>query len=329
MAKIGILNDLLKKNDKGKSRVADRLLQAEEAKINVENPPFPKVIQVETTNICNHGCVFCAYTKMERPKRHINKEVFIRIVKECYELGSREIGLFSGAEPMTCKWLDEYVKLCKDIGYKYAYISTNGSVGNTSRYLKVIDSGLDSIKFSVNGGNREIYKKVHGKDDFDKVIENIIAINKYRKKNNLNLWMGVSFVATPDTEHSFENIKNILSDTVDEIVMYHANNQSGQVDFPLPMMKDCNLPFSKAHFTAEGYIRACCNDYENFLAVEDITKMKIIDAWNSLLFRELRRKHLNDQLDGTLCGKCIRNCKGKIEPINKSLVESKNNSALT
>ena len=119
---------------------------------------------------------------MERPKRHINKEVFIRIVKECYELGSREIGLFSGAEPMTCKWLDEYVKLCKDIGYEYAYISTNGSVGNTSRYLKVIDSGLDSIKFSVNGGNREIYKKVHGKDDFDKVIENIIAINKYRKK---------------------------------------------------------------------------------------------------------------------------------------------------
>ena len=69
MAKIGILNDLLKKNDKGKSRVADRLLQAEEAKINVENPPFPKIIQVETTNICNHGCVFCAYTKMERPKR--------------------------------------------------------------------------------------------------------------------------------------------------------------------------------------------------------------------------------------------------------------------
>ena len=29
-------------------------------------------------------------------------------------------------------------------------------------------------------------------------------------------------------------------------------------------MEDCNLPFNKAHFTAEGYMRACCNDYENF-----------------------------------------------------------------
>ena len=50
---------------------------------------------------------------------------------------------------MTCKWLDEYVKLCKDIGYKYAYISTNGSVGNTSRYLKVIDSGLSFWRVGV------------------------------------------------------------------------------------------------------------------------------------------------------------------------------------
>ncbi len=322
MVKINVLNDLLEKNVKNKSAIADRLIKSNEVKQHKIELPFPKVIQVETTNICNHGCQFCAYTKMERPKRHINRDTFLRVIKECYELGSREIGLFSGAEPMTCKWLDEYVKLCKDIGYEYTYISTNGALGKTEKYLKVIDAGLDSIKFSVNGGDSETYLKVHGKNDFDKVIQNIKKISNYRKEKKIKLWMGISFVAMSHTKHSFENLKNIIGDQVDEIIMYDANNQSGQVEeFDIdPKMEDCSLPFSKAHFTVEGYMRACCNDYENYLAIDDIKNKKIIDVWNGEIFKKLRSLHLKDKLEGTLCGKCIRNCKGELKPLNEKLV---------
>ena len=75
--------------------------------------------------------------------------------------------------------------------------------------------------------------------------------------------------------------------------MYEANNQSGQVDaFPMEENREnCSLPFAKAHFTAEGYMRACCNDYENYLAIEDINKVKISEAWNGKRFQELRKKH--------------------------------------
>lgn len=324
MAKINILNDLVKSKTKNRSAIADRLINSQEVKEYKTSIKFPKVIQIETTNICNHGCTFCAYTKMQRPKAHINKDLFIKIVKECYELGSREIGLFSGAEPMTCKWLDEYVKICKDIGYTYTYMSTNGALGTTEKFLKVIDAGLDSVKFSVNGGNREIYKEVHGKDDFEKVVKNIKAIDAHRKSKNIKLWMGISFVAMKHTKDSFEEVKKLLENNVDEIIRYDANNQSGQVeDFePDLKMEDCNLPFSKAHFTVEGYMRACCNDYENLLAIDDIKNNKIMDVWNGRIFQDLRKRHLTDNLEGTLCGSCIRNCKDKISPINKSLINN-------
>ena len=42
-----------------------------------------------------------------------------------------------------------------------------------------------------------------------------------------------------------------MKDHVDEIIMYEANNQGGQVDgFPSPDVhkEDCALPFTKAHF---------------------------------------------------------------------------------
>ena len=44
-----------------------------------------------------------------------------------------------------------------------------------------IDNGLDSIKFSIHGGTKDTYKKIHGKDDFDRVIKNLIWVDEYRK----------------------------------------------------------------------------------------------------------------------------------------------------
>ena len=101
--------------------------------------------------------------------------------------------------------------------------------------------------------------------------------------------------------------------------MYEANNQSGQVEHLKPGFEKCSLPFAKAHFTVEGYMRACCNDYENLLAVEDIKKVSIIDAWNGERFKSLRKKHIDDDLDGTLCGKCIRNSTCEIKALNPTL----------
>ena len=38
---------------------------------------------------------------------------------------------------------------------------------------KAINNGLDSIKFSIHGGTSETYKKIHGKNDFERVIKNL------------------------------------------------------------------------------------------------------------------------------------------------------------
>ena len=81
---------------------------------------------------------------------------------------------FQILEPMTCKWLDEYIKFCKDEGYAYA-ISTNGSLGNFEKYQKIIDAGIDSIKFSVNGA--KMFIEIYMVKMILKVIKNIKAIN--------------------------------------------------------------------------------------------------------------------------------------------------------
>ncbi|GAA0616055.1 MULTISPECIES: radical SAM/SPASM domain-containing protein [Thalassospira] len=318
------LTEIFSSGYTGKSHIGTRLLNMITDSKREQCPPFPRQIQVETTNICNHNCNFCAYTLMERPKRHIDRDLFKRIVTESYECGAREIGLFAGAEPLTCKWLDEYISFCKETGYEYQYISTNGALVGHDKFKKILDAGLNSIKFSVNGGDRETYKAVHGKDNFDKVIDNIRFVSAYREKVSQDVYLGVSFVGMPHTIASFDNLKSLISDYVDEILYYEASNQSGQMsEFPDPPYRDCHLPFNKAHFSLEGYMKACCNDYENLLAVESISNMSVKDAWHSKRFRDLRQRHIADDLEGTLCANCIRASKCKPQPLNTELVQHK------
>lgn len=290
----------------------------------IDTPPFPRQVQFETTNICNHGCSFCAYNGMQRKKGIMDEALFQRLCKEAYDLGAREIGLFSGAEPLTCKNLHRFIEYAHSIGYEYSYISTNGIVGGIERLKQVIDAGLRSIKFSVNGGTKDSYLKVHKKDDFDKAIENIKFVSSYRKQVNHPVYLSVSFVECEDSQDSFSFLRGLVDGLVDEVLHYKADNQSGQVEgFSQPIFKDCPLPFNKAHFTVEGYLRACCNDYENLLAVEDLANQSMIDAWHSERFRSLRQKHIIDDLKGTLCGRCIRGYSDIPKPLNQELASGK------
>lgn len=283
-------------------------------------PDFPRHIMVEVTNICNHKCTFCAYSVMERSKGSMPADFFYKTVKEAYDLGAREIGLFSGAEPLTCRHLEEFVSFCVQTGYEYLYISTNGSLAKPQKLKGLIDNGLSSLKFSVNGGTREVYKKIHGADHFDRVVENIEFLNNYRKKINKEIFLGISFVEVEENKHTFIDIKKRFTGIVDEIAFYKGHNSSGQMTNLPPMMEDsCDLPFNRIHISYEGYLRACCNDYENLLAMEDLNSSSLEEAWHSQLFQSLRQRHLDDDLSGSLCGACIKNCKSKISPLNYKL----------
>lgn len=287
-----------------------------------ETPPFPRQILVEVANICNHSCVFCAYPKMTRPGQYIKPELFRRLMKEAYALGAREVGLHGGSEPLTCKKLDEHVAFCRDIGFEYIYFSTNGALGTPERFKALIDAGTSSIKFSINAGNRETYLKIHGRDDFDKVIANVRFVSEYRKTLGRKLFLAVSFVEVAENAASFPELKATVDTLIDEVFHVHASNQSGQMlNLPITpyLPHTCQIPFNQVNITREGYLRACCNDYQNNLAIVDLNTMPLGEGWTNAKFRELRRRHLEDKLEGTLCHSCIHGKRTDVRPLDPQL----------
>lgn len=293
-------------------------------------PPFPREILVEVANICNHACHFCAYRLMTRAKAVMSFDRFTRILEQAFESGAREAGLYAGAEPFSVKNLHQYVAAAKEIGYEYVYCTSNGSIPTHDRLKQVIDAGLDSLKFSVNGGDRETYHRVHGQDHFDRVIDNIRFVADYRKGLGRPLRLYASFVQTPVNAASFPSMKALLEPIVDEIFHVHAMNVSGQnPDLPTPDFDGpCSQPFKRVTITQEGYLRLCCNDYQNLLAVEDLNLMSVGDAWWSDRMVDMRRRHLEDKLEGTLCFNCMTGKNVRAYPINSALSDNEMVSTL-
>lgn len=284
-------------------------------------PPFPKEILIEVANICNHACRFCAYRLMTRPKGTMDFELYSRVLSDAFFAGAREVGLYAGAEPFTVKRLDRYVAKAKEIGYNYVYCTTNGSLATHEQLTRVISAGLDSLKFSVNGGNRETYLSIHGRDHFDLVIETIRFVAGYRKTMDRPFHLYASFVEVAENAASYPAMKQLLSPFVDDIFHHKAANVSGQnPDLPpLKFKSCCPQPFSRITVSQEGFMRVCCNDYQNMLAIEDLNRMPIQEAWYGERMVELRRRHMEYRLKGTICYNCLTGKNIRAYPVNPLL----------
>ncbi len=297
---------------------------------NIE-PPMPDNMLMDLTNACNHACVFCGNPFQGRKTSRISNELAYRILDEAYDSGVREVGFYNAGDPFMHKQLPDFTSYAKSLGYSYIYISTNGALASPERLRNVINSGMDSIKFSINAGSKESYLKIHGKDDWEKVIDNLKYVSSYRKTLNRPLKLFVTCVVTKQIKDEIKELEKLVSPLVDEVQFFDFHDQIGQMTAIEPLMnvgiKDrsqrptgvCSNPFNRIHITSEGYLALCCVDYNNYVAVEDLKTKSLQDAWYSPLFKEIRAKHLDGDLDGTLCAKCWFRSNEVYKPINSNL----------
>jgi hypothetical protein len=240
------------------------------------------------------------------------------ILKQARELGTCEVGFHSMGEPFLSKDLEAAVLEAKNLGFEYIYFTTNGSLATKERIKELFLNGLNSIKFSVNAGNAETYRKIHGRDEFQNVIDNIIATSKIRKELKIDVSIFVSFVETEMNKGQYEDLLSMLKDYIDYLYSYSAHNQGGNMNHKNRRndIAHCPRPFNCFNITPEGYLNACCMDLHNYLAYADLNKTTLKEAWSNEYIQTLRSQHINGTLpQNNLCYNCLYNTNHKIEPI--------------
>lgn len=304
----------------------NKKLRGQREAVYKEQCPLPVNMLVEVTNACNHACLFCAHSKMNRPVGMMDIDLYKKIVSQAYEGGTREIGFYMTGEPLMNRRLEEYVSYAKALGFEYIYITTNGAYASIEIMQKLISAGLNSIKFSINAGTAETYKKIHGRDDFDRVLLNLVSLSKYIRSENLDVGLFVTCIICQQNKDEVELLRSRIQDYVNDFTTPIAYNQGGNMyeikdhtmldpDYK-PITPPCSMLFNRLHITWEGYLNACCVDFDNNLAVADLNKVSLLEAWNNEKMIALRKMHLNKEIpDNVMCYNCVNNENHAIEPI--------------
>ncbi|WP_244915008.1 radical SAM protein [Helicobacter equorum] len=185
-------------------------------------------INFDICTFCNHACNFCSNPDKRTKKAKTSYTDFVAAMNNVLQyVETNELGLSAKGEVLLNHDLELIIKHCKNIyNIPYVYISSNGALMDKNRATSIIEAGLDSIKFSINAVDSMNYKKVHNRDDFDKVIKNFSTLLELKKEKYPHLKLLISSVITPYNAQNPQEIFNELfgenAKFIDKILPYEC-----------------------------------------------------------------------------------------------------------
>lgn len=285
---------------------------------------MPLVIFIEPSRSCNFKCCYCYHSFAEDQIKEtkfiqngiMNYNLFTHIIDDISLFSSKLkcIHLTGRGEPLINKELPYMVRYIKqkDVTERINIV-TNGSLLTPELNMALIDSGLDSIKISIQGIDEEGYMKIAGvKLDFKKYIENIRHFYLNRGKCKV-------FIKIADISLKAENDENkfykMFSDICDGISIEHIYDIDKEVNLKLNKENDrnvynktignvevCPMPFYMLNIGFDGGVLPCC--YYNMDELGNLKNTSIVRLWNSKQLKNFRLSLLTNKRNNKYCCNC-------------------------
>lgn len=277
----------------------------------------PKVVYIETTNLCNADCIMCPHKKLSRKQGIMTEDLFNKIISDCgaMNLNGTQIFLHKEGEPL----LDGHI--AQRIRYTKAKIGKGNEVGiNTNAMLltkekstEIIEAGLDTIYFSLDGVNKEGYEKIRVNLNYDIVVQNIKNFFKVKIRKNSRVRVIMQMLITDDNEGDVEAFKRIWAKYPCEfyIKRMHSYLDGGHSSLTCNLsevqVKVCDDPFRILVVYKDGSIGMCCWDYDNEYCIGNVENDNLMNIYNNKkanVMRESQKTFLGKEI--IPCRRCAR-----------------------
>lgn len=129
----------------------------------------PLEVGWDVTYRCNARCAYCTNWTSHHPVMSLADAR--KLVERVARLGTFQMSL-SGGEPLTRKDIVDVVRTVRGAGMRCALVS-NGSLGREALYRDLMEAGLDTLVFSIDGATKESHERFRHGTNFEKLIESI------------------------------------------------------------------------------------------------------------------------------------------------------------
>ncbi|NUQ37390.1 MAG: radical SAM protein [Caldilineales bacterium] len=273
--------------------------------------PPPDRMYIESTNICNLGCIMCPTGRKEITRRHgyMKWEVFKQIVDEMAP-HVKATTLHIWGEPLLHKRIFDMVAYCREKGLR-AEISTNATLLSADRARGLLDAGLNVIYLCQDGIRPETYENVRINADYEKTNENIRRFVEMKHAGRYQTFVNLQIIEMARTRDETEAFVQYWKDVpgVDLVHVKPFDSWGDQIEEisalkpadsrPLPPRFACPNLWYHVHIYWDGAIAMCDRDFNldydlgNVIDADGV--VRVMKNWNGPKMQELRQRHLDGE----------------------------------
>ena len=297
----------------------------------------PLVIEVSPTYGCNHGCLHCGFQQFDPyGANNIFKQTdnFKRFLSDFKSLGGVEVFFAGNGEPLLNPELPDWFQNGYNVGLDMS-MSTNGVPFINRKKMEGILPFAKWIRFSVNGGTKEDYSKVHAcsEKDFERLIQVLKNCATFKKDNDLDVQLIIQFIVYDLNWKSMQNIvdihnevgtdqlvfRKVIKDPSEERVHFNPNimgelkkikeengvvirwKSFGKQDDSLRWSKCSGINF-RINMNHKGDLITCNRNLFKKSSFGNINEKSFIDIWNSN-YKKKMFKAIEDQIGMPDCAR--------------------------
>jgi len=287
----------------------------------------PMQLFIETVNICNANCIFCAYQFDTRKKVTMSNEMFEKIVKEYCVMGGEGLNLTSYAgEAFVDRNILTKIGIADRLGFKEISMYSNLTLTHKFDLDELLHSGLTKLTISTAPLRKDLYEKIYRTCHYNQVLKNMEELLKrFTTSETKKLkHIDISFRADRDLDacvelDDFQVIEPYLGNGVSVSCMSTFDGwmdmikQDDLLDGMVLKSPDFRKPVPcdrlyMLQITSDGGMRVCGCRY-NYAKVTDdfyvgnIADTSLSEAYNSNIVIELKKSFYLDDL-GDSCKRC-------------------------
>ncbi len=134
--------------------------------------PVPRTMEFFLSNVCNHACAGCHSRYLHKSEQQfLDFDVVKEVVADVAELGVEGIELSGGGEPLMYPQIIPAIAFMRSKGLKVGMFS-NGTLLDEELASFLVENLL-FLRVAFDAGTPETYRRIHGRDDFHRLRENL------------------------------------------------------------------------------------------------------------------------------------------------------------
>lgn len=277
--------------------------------------PFPKMVVIAFTYVCNALCPGCAYTNSSirsdyKDTKHMPEATFKKIADEVGGRGAW-LRISGGGEPLIHPNAIPLIEYAKAVGCQVGLI-TNGSLLTRQKAERLMRAGLDMLEFSVDAATGEEYEIVRKGLDFGTLVGNVLDAREIRDAQGFKTRIIASAVNQKSID--IDAVEGFWGPHVDlfqkrKFLTWGINSLADSAD-PVPYIRKedripCPIIFDRLLIDSKGRAAFCIYDIAGVTDMGNVNELSIHQIWTSARFQEIRQAHLSGRgYDIDICSTC-------------------------